>query len=273
MRNCILKGTWFDTSIRQGDIVNVLGLDEEVKRTRDQRVHMQGTVMGAKLQARQVEERMMGIEEVKEVIELEKKVRSGRQELEEKSRLSAGEDQAARLDERLTSCLALGPGPAEAGETRDMMEAVLAEILGDVIKQSSTNTEEENAEVFKFFDEDASGTITYDEFLGGSGDKEMSTTMAVVRLMSKMCRDKKIGKRVVPIVPDESRTFGMEGLFRRLAIYSSVGQLSELRRVGPGNARMTKPTRVAVARTNRQTQPRRRGAASRVTYHHTAPDP
>ena len=65
------------------------GLDEEVKRTRDQRVHMQGTVMGAKLQARQVEERMMGIEEVKEVMELQKKVRSGRQELEEKS-LSGG---------------------------------------------------------------------------------------------------------------------------------------------------------------------------------------
>ena len=64
------------------------GLDEEVKRTRDQRVHMQGTVMGAKLQARQVEERMMGIEEVKEVVKLEK-VRSGRQELEEKS-LSGG---------------------------------------------------------------------------------------------------------------------------------------------------------------------------------------
>ena len=66
------------------------GLDEEVKRTRDQRVHMQGTVMGAKLQARQVEERMMGIEEVKEVMELEKKVRSGRQELEEKRRRSGG---------------------------------------------------------------------------------------------------------------------------------------------------------------------------------------
>ena len=66
------------------------GLDEEVKRTSDQRVHMQGTVMGAKLQARQVEERMMGIEEVKEVMELEKKVRSGRQELEEKRCLSGG---------------------------------------------------------------------------------------------------------------------------------------------------------------------------------------
>ena len=71
-------------------------------------------------------------------------MQEAQQELEERSRLSAGEDQAARLDERLTSCLVLGP--VEAGESRDIAEALLAEILEDVIKQSSTNTEEEHAE-------------------------------------------------------------------------------------------------------------------------------
>ena len=65
----------------------------------------------------------------------------------------------------------------------------------------------------------------YNEFLGGSQGKEMSTTMAFVRLLSKMCRDGKLGKHIVPIVPDESRTFGMEGMFREIGIYSHVGQL------------------------------------------------
>ena len=63
--------------------------------------------------------------------------------------------------------------------------------------------------------------------LEGSGDKEMSTTMALVRILSLILRDKTLGKRVVPIVPDEARTFGMEGMFRQLGIYSSVGQLYE----------------------------------------------
>lgn len=65
----------------------------------------------------------------------------------------------------------------------------------------------------------------FDPLLKGSGEKEMSTTMAYVRLLTILCRDKKIGKNVVPIVPDEARTFGMEGMFRQLGIYSSVGQL------------------------------------------------
>merc|ERR550519_1899184 len=60
------------------------GLDQEIKRTRDQRDQMEGTVLGAKLQARQVEERMMGIEEFAQVKELEKTVSRGRHELEEK---------------------------------------------------------------------------------------------------------------------------------------------------------------------------------------------
>lgn len=59
----------------------------------------------------------------------------------------------------------------------------------------------------------------------GSGEREISTTMAFVRILTSLTRDKDIGRYIVPIVPDESRTFGMEGLFRQLGIYSSVGQL------------------------------------------------
>jgi len=57
-----------------------------------------------------------------------------------------------------------------------------------------------------------------------SGEREISTTMAFVRLLSTLVKDKEIGSRVVPIVPDEARTFGMEGMFRQLGIYSSAGQ-------------------------------------------------
>ncbi|WOJ93412.1 pyruvate dehydrogenase (acetyl-transferring), homodimeric type [Congregibacter variabilis] len=57
-----------------------------------------------------------------------------------------------------------------------------------------------------------------------SGDRSVSTTMAFVRILSTLAKDKAIGHRVVPIVPDEARTFGMEGMFRQLGIYSSVGQ-------------------------------------------------
>ncbi len=61
--------------------------------------------------------------------------------------------------------------------------------------------------------------------LDGTGEREISTTMAFVRILTSLTRDKQLGKYIVPIVPDESRTFGMEGLFRQLGIYSSVGQL------------------------------------------------
>ena len=64
----------------------------------------------------------------------------------------------------------------------------------------------------------------FDNQLKGSGKREISTTMAFVRLLSTLVKDKHIGERVVPIVPDEARTFGMEGMFRQLGIYSSVGQ-------------------------------------------------
>ncbi|MBF0561254.1 MAG: pyruvate dehydrogenase (acetyl-transferring), homodimeric type [Alphaproteobacteria bacterium] len=59
----------------------------------------------------------------------------------------------------------------------------------------------------------------------GSGEREYSTTMAFVRILTELCRDPSLGRRITPIVADEARTFGMEGLFRQLGIYSSVGQL------------------------------------------------
>ena len=65
------------------------------------------------------------------------------------------------------------------------------------------------------------------EFLGGSDGRAISTTMAFVRMLTKMLRDKEFGKLVVPIVPDEARTFGMEALFRQVGIYSATGQLYE----------------------------------------------
>ncbi len=61
--------------------------------------------------------------------------------------------------------------------------------------------------------------------LTGTGEREISTTMAFVRILNTLLRDKQIGSRVVPIVPDESRTFGMEGMFRQFGIFSQVGQL------------------------------------------------
>lgn len=65
------------------------------------------------------------------------------------------------------------------------------------------------------------------EFHTGTEGRKVSTTMVIVRLMAKMIRDKQVGKLIVPIIPDEARTFGMEALFRQIGIYSSVGQLYE----------------------------------------------
>jgi len=63
--------------------------------------------------------------------------------------------------------------------------------------------------------------------LDGTGEREVSTTMAFVRMLTALTRDKQIGKHIVPIVPDEARTFGMEGMFRQVGIYASKGQLYE----------------------------------------------
>lgn len=67
----------------------------------------------------------------------------------------------------------------------------------------------------------------FDEFIKGSGEREVATTMAVVQLLSKLLKDHNTGKLIVPIVPDESRTFGMDALFRQAGIYSHKGQLYE----------------------------------------------
>jgi pyruvate dehydrogenase E1 component len=71
------------------------------------------------------------------------------------------------------------------------------------------------------------GLDIFDALLKDSGEREFSTTMAFVRMLSTLTRDKNIGKNIVPIVPDEARTFGMEGMFRQLGIYSFKGQLYE----------------------------------------------
>jgi pyruvate dehydrogenase E1 component len=67
----------------------------------------------------------------------------------------------------------------------------------------------------------------FEEFYKGTEGREVSSTMAFVRILTKLLKDKEIGKYIVPIVPDEARTFGMEALFRQVGIYSHVGQLYE----------------------------------------------
>ena len=67
----------------------------------------------------------------------------------------------------------------------------------------------------------------FDEFLEGTGGRTASTTMVFVRMLAKLLRDRDIGRLIVPIVPDEARTFGMDALFRQVGIYSHVGQLYE----------------------------------------------
>lgn len=64
----------------------------------------------------------------------------------------------------------------------------------------------------------------FDSIFKGSGDREVSTTTAMVRIISLLCKDKQLGQYTVPIVPDEARTFGMDGLFKQMGIYSSEGQ-------------------------------------------------
>lgn len=68
------------------------------------------------------------------------------------------------------------------------------------------------------------GEALFEEFYAGSEGREVATTMVMVRLLSKLLKDKQLGKLIVPIVPDEARTFGMESLFRQVGIYSAVKQ-------------------------------------------------
>ena len=71
------------------------------------------------------------------------------------------------------------------------------------------------------------GMDYFAEFLKGSGQLEASTTMAFVRILTKLLRHQEIGRCLVPIIPDEARTFGLDALFRQIGIYSSKGQLYE----------------------------------------------
>ena len=69
------------------------------------------------------------------------------------------------------------------------------------------------------------GDPVYGEFMAGSGTQEASTTMAFAKLLRNLLRDKALGDRIVPIIPDEARTFGMDPLFKEVGIYSALGQL------------------------------------------------
>lgn len=89
------------------------------------------------------------------------------------------------------------------------------EALGGVVPQRRTSSNKL----------ETPGLSEFESITAGTGDREVSTTMAFVRMISTLLKDKKIGKQIVPIVPDEARTFGMEGLFRQVAIYSAKGQL------------------------------------------------
>lgn len=105
--------------------------------------------------------------------------------------------------------------PEDSPETRYMRER--RESLGGYLPQRRRE-----AAALKIPELDA-----FDAMLQGTGEREISTTMAFVRMLTALVRDKNVGQNVVPIVPDEARTFGMEGLFRQLGIYSSKGQLYE----------------------------------------------
>ncbi|GAB6040535.1 pyruvate dehydrogenase (acetyl-transferring), homodimeric type [Endothiovibrio diazotrophicus] len=117
-------------------------------------------------------------------------------------------------DEHLATAALYRPGE-ESPELKYMKER--REALGGYLP--SRNREAPALEVPEL--------AAFDGLLKGSGEREMSTTMAMVRILTQLTKDKKIGKYIVPIVPDEARTFGMEGLFRQVGIYSSKGQLYE----------------------------------------------
>jgi len=119
-------------------------------------------------------------------------------------------------DKKLAETPFFHPGP-DSPEVRYMLER--RRELGGVLPARHTNMA---AKV------EVPGEELYKEFFAGQQKGGgVSTTMAFVRLLTKLLADKTIGKRIVPIIPDEARTFGMEALFRGVGIYSSVGQLYE----------------------------------------------
>ncbi|MBI4372419.1 MAG: pyruvate dehydrogenase (acetyl-transferring), homodimeric type [Candidatus Omnitrophica bacterium] len=105
--------------------------------------------------------------------------------------------------------------PADSVETKYLLER--RKVLGGFLPQRKVKAPPLEAPEMDYFA----------EFLKGSGQLEASSTMAFVRLLTKLLRHEKIGKRIVPIIPDEARTFGLDALFRQIGIYSSKGQLYE----------------------------------------------
>jgi pyruvate dehydrogenase E1 component len=105
--------------------------------------------------------------------------------------------------------------PLDSPETQYLLE--LRKQLGGFLPERKVTAEPLDVPKLDFFG----------EFFKGSGHFEVSTTMAFVRLLSLLLRHKSVGKRIVPIIPDEARTFGLDALFREIGIYSSKGQLYE----------------------------------------------
>jgi pyruvate dehydrogenase E1 component len=105
--------------------------------------------------------------------------------------------------------------PSDSPEIKYLLERRQA--LGGFLPVRTTNAPSLNVP----------GLDAFAEFLKGSGKFEVSTTMAFVRLITNLLRNKDIGRHIVPIIPDEARTFGMDSLFREVGIYSSKGQLYE----------------------------------------------
>ena len=97
------------------------------------------------------------------------------------------------------------------------------------------------------------GDPVYGEFMAGSGTQEASTTMAFAKLLRNLLRDKEIGERIVPIIPDEARTFGMDPLFKEVGIYSALGQLYD---PVDSNLVLSLPRGARTARCSRRASPR-----------------
>ena len=104
--------------------------------------------------------------------------------------------------------------PAEGSPELEYLKRMRGN-LGGTLPARRTESEKLNVPALSAFETQLKGT----------GDREVSTTMAFVRMLTSLVKDKEIGERIVPIVPDEARTFGMEGLFRQIGIYSAKGQL------------------------------------------------
>lgn len=115
-------------------------------------------------------------------------------------------------DERLGEIPYLKPGP-DSADARYLQ--VARDRLGGHVPARQARVEPLQVPALEAFDSQLKGT----------GDRAISTTMAFVRILGTLLKDPQVGRLVVPIVPDESRTFGMEGLFRQIGIHSHVGQL------------------------------------------------